>query len=153
MAQGRALKILLVEDNDVDVKIASRAFAGSQYESRLHAVSDGEEALSFLLRTGRYANLDPETVFVPDLILLDINLPKMDGFAVLKLIKTDKRTNRIPVIMLTTSNNERDIDESYSLGAASYIQKSVSFEEFINQLNGFNFYWRFVSTLPGWHTT
>jgi CheY-like chemotaxis protein len=122
------VEILLVEDDPQDVKLTMRAFEKAQITNPVHVVRDGVEALDFLFATGSYANrgIDDQ----PQVILLDLNLPKIDGLEVLRRIKADKRTRRIPVIILTVSNRDRDISECRRLGADTYIVKPVHFQNF-----------------------
>ena len=122
------VEILLVEDNPRDVKLTLRAFAKAQITNPLHVVSDGAEALDFLFATGSYAHRWEDCQ--PKVILLDLNLPKISGLEVLRRIKADQRTQHIPVVILTISNRDRDINESRRLGAEAYIVKPVEFQNF-----------------------
>lgn len=140
------IDILLIEDNEADIKIALRAFKKIEQKSNIYIVHNGEEALDFIRNKGEYQ--DKKKCPTPNLILLDINMPKMDGFGFLQSIKSDPEYNYIPVVMLTTSKNEDDVAKSYQYGAASYIQKPVSYEDFIDFVDGFNFYWHNVNKLP-----
>ncbi len=142
----RPMNILLVEDNNADVKIALRAFSNSKLKNEMYVVNDGEEALAFIYHQGKYA--DKEKFPVPDLILLDIKLPKLNGFQLLERLKQDLQYNFIPVIMLTSSKNEEDIARSYRGGAASYIPKPINYDEFVKVIDGFNYYWRVINKLP-----
>jgi len=142
----RPMNILLVEDNAADVKIAMRAFSRSSFKNKVYVVNDGLEALDFIYRRGKYR--DKEKWPMPDLILLDINMPKMDGFRFLETVKQDIQYNFIPVIMLTSSKNEEDIAKSYKSGASSYIPKPVNYEEFVKVVDGFNYYWSVINRLP-----
>jgi CheY-like chemotaxis protein len=121
-----AIEILLVEDDPGDVLLTREAFA-AKIENTLHVVSDGVEAIAFLRKEGRYAGTP-----VPDLILLDLNLPRMDGREVLATIKADDVLRLIPVVVLTTSDAEEDVVSSYSLHANAYVSKPVDFERFID---------------------
>lgn len=122
------VEILLVEDNAIDVELTKNAFQKAQIKNPLHVVNDGEEALDFVFARGSHANrLDARP---PQLILLDLNLPKKSGLEVLREIKNDRRTQNIPVIILTISDSDRDIAESRRLGAETYIVKPVSFQNF-----------------------
>ncbi|MFC1699269.1 response regulator [Candidatus Omnitrophota bacterium] len=141
-----SINILLVEDSEADVKITIRAFAKVKLKNKIYVVSDGAEALDFIYHQGQYR--DEEKFPTPDLILLDIKLPKVDGFQVLEKIKGDLEYNFIPVIMLTSSRNEEDVARSYSGGAASFIPKPVSYEQFVKVVEGFTFYWRMINKLP-----
>lgn len=140
------LNILLVDDSDPDVRIALRAFARAKQKSNIYTVNDGQEALDFIYHKGKYQN--HKEFPTPDLILLDIKMPKLGGFEVLKVLKSNIEYNFIPVIMLTSSKDEADIAKSYRLGAASFIQKAVNYEDFVKIVEGFNFYWYIVSRLP-----
>ncbi len=140
------IDILLVEDEDMDVEIALRAFEKGKIQNRLFVVRDGQEALDFLSHQGQYQ--DKEKYPQPDLILLDIQLPKLNGFEVLKSIKASPLFNFIPVVMLTSSRNEEDVLKSYGAGAASYIPKPVSYADFVKVVGVFNFYWQIINKLP-----
>jgi CheY-like chemotaxis protein len=122
---NRSVEILLAEDSPGDVRLLQEAFNESTLKNRLHVVCDGEEAMAFLRRQGRYAK-----VACPDLILLDLNLPKKDGREVLAEIKADDGLKRIPVVILTTSQAEQDILQAYDLHANCYITKPVELNEF-----------------------
>ena len=143
---ARPMNILLVEDNEADIKITLRAFAKSTLKSNIYVAKDGQEALDFLCHNGKYE--DKERFPRPDLILLDIKMPKVDGFQVLESLKNDLEYSSIPVIMLTSSRNEEDIARSYKYGAASFIPKPVSYEEFVKVVDGFNVYWYSINKLP-----
>jgi two-component system, response regulator len=123
-----ALEILLVEDNAIDVELTRNAFKKAQITNPLHVVNDGEAALDFVFARGSHA--DRLEARPPQLILLDLNLPKKSGLEVLKEIKDDRRTQNIPVIVLTISDRDRDINECRRLGAETYIVKPVSFQNF-----------------------
>jgi CheY-like chemotaxis protein len=124
----KAMEILLVEDNPIDVELTKSAFKKAQITNPLHVVSDGEAALDFLFARGSHA--DRLKARPPQLILLDLNLPKKGGLEVLREIKGDQRTRHIPVIILTISERDRDIDECRRLGAETYIVKPVNFQNF-----------------------
>lgn len=138
------IDILLVEDNPGDVRLTQEAFKEGMLRNNLHVVMDGEAAMEFLERKGQYADVPR-----PDLILLDLNLPKMNGREVLAAIKNDPKLKRIPVVVLTTSQDETDIIESYRQFASSYIVKPVSMEKFIKVVSSFKQYWLSVVKLPG----
>ena len=140
------IDILLVEDDEADVKITLKAFKDGKLKNNVYAVGNGIEALDFLHNRNQYQ--DEERFPRPDLILLDIQMPKLNGFDTLKRIKEDPQTDFIPVIMLTSSENEEDIIKSYRDGAVSYIQKPIAFKEFGRLVEGFNFYWQIVNKLP-----
>lgn len=122
------VEILLVEDNPQDAKLTRRAFEKAQITNPMHVVRDGAEALEYLFATGAYAYRGENSN--PKIILLDLNLPKISGLEVLRRIKADPRTQHIPVIILTVSNRDRDINESRRLGAETYIVKPVGFHKF-----------------------
>ena len=142
----RPIDILLVEDDETDVKITLRAFGKAKIRNNVSFVTDGQEALDFIHHVGKYQ--DENKFPRPDLILLDINMPKMDGFEVLKKLKADPKLNFIPVVMLTSSKSEEDVLKSYQNGAVSFIPKPVAFESFTKVVDGFNFYWHIINKLP-----
>ncbi|MBI5744230.1 MAG: response regulator [Elusimicrobia bacterium] len=139
------LSILLVEDNEDDVLVASRAFREFKVITEVQVARDGQEALDMLGAAGRHAGKKP---FRPALILLDITLPLMDGITLLKRLKGDQALRGIPVLMLTTSSRHEDIVRSYENGAASYITKPASLEEFLELARRLEMYWTTVSKLP-----
>ncbi|HKT01431.1 MAG TPA: response regulator [Rugosimonospora sp.] len=134
--------ILLVEDNPDDVTITLRAFKKNRISNEIIVASDGEQALTLLLPR------DDTAPVRPALILLDVKLPKVDGFEVLRALRSDPRTQTLPVVVLTTSNEERDILDSYRLGANSYVRKPVVFSEFLNAANLLGVYWLLVNQAP-----
>jgi CheY-like chemotaxis protein len=139
------LEILLVEDNPEDAELTMRALRKRNLANQLHWVKDGEEALEFLFGTGRYAGRDPARP--PKLVLLDIKMPKVDGIEVLRRIKaSDLRT--VPVVVMTSSNEERDVIESYRIGANSYIVKPVAFEAFTDTVSKIGLYWVLTNRVP-----
>jgi CheY-like chemotaxis protein len=138
------INILLVEDNPGDVRLTQEAFKEGMITNNLHVVMDGEAAMEFLNQQGKHADAPR-----PDLILLDLNLPRMNGREVLAAIKADAELKRIPVVVLTTSQDETDIMESYRQFASSYIVKPVSMEKFIKVVASFKQYWLSVVKLPG----
>ena len=140
---SQLVEILLVEDNEDDAVIIQEVFADMRLATLFNVVQDGEEALAYLQRKGKY-----KVVRMPDLILLDINMPKMNGFEVLEAMKKDPRLQALPVIMLTTSHREEDIDRSYALGACSYLHKLVDLDQFKHLLKQFEQYWTSVSRIP-----
>lgn len=139
------LSLLLVEDNDDDILIAQRAFKEFKFITTVHIARDGQEALDMLSAPGSSGGRKP---LRPSIILLDITLPLMDGIAVLKRLKADPSLRSIPVVMLTTSSRNEDIQRSYENGAASYITKPASLEEFLELARRFEMYWISVSKLP-----
>jgi chemotaxis family two-component system response regulator Rcp1 len=140
---GEAVKILLVEDSPGDVRLTMEAFKDGKICNHLDVVMDGEEALAFLRREGKYADES-----LPNLILLDLNLPKKDGREVLMEIKNDKELKRIPVVVLTTSAAEKDILKTYDLHANCYITKPVDFDQFITVVKSIEDFWLTIVKLP-----
>jgi two-component system, response regulator len=140
------VEILLVEDNPADAEMTLRALRRNNLANKVHWVKDGEQALEFLFRTGAYAARDPATV--PKLVMLDIKMPKVDGIEVLRRIKADESTRTIPVVVMTSSNEERDVVESYRLGVNSYIVKPVQFEAFLETVAKIGLYWVISNRVP-----
>ncbi|MCF7855708.1 MAG: response regulator [Candidatus Pacebacteria bacterium] len=140
---GRPLKILMVEDNPADVKLAEEALKEGKVYTELHWVQDGEEAIAFLERKGDYADAP-----VPDVILLDLNLPRKDGRQVLAEVKTDERFRAIPVVVLTTSREEEDVLRSYNLHANCYVTKPFDLDRFIQVIQSINEFWLDIVKLP-----
>jgi CheY-like chemotaxis protein len=140
---GRPVKILLVEDNPGDVRLTQEAFKENKVRNSLSVVEDGLEAMAFLHRAGKYTEAPR-----PDLILLDLNLPKKNGREVLKEIKEDPKLKSIPVVVLTTSKAEEDIIKSYNLHANCYITKPVDLEQFITVVKSIEDFWLTVVKLP-----
>jgi len=138
--------ILLVEDNPSDVELTLHAFKKHQLANRIQVVRDGAEALAFIFGTG--ASTGRPLRASPRLILLDLKLPKVDGLEVLRRLKADPRTRSIPVVMLTSSQEERDIVQSYRLGVNSYITKPVDFEQFTEAVRQLGFYWLLLNQPP-----
>jgi two-component system response regulator len=138
--------ILLIEDSPEDYEATLRAFRRSGLKNPIHRCEDGEEALDYLFRRGRYA--DPASSPCPGVVLLDLNLPGTDGREVLAAIKGDERLKEIPVVVLTTSSDERDINACYRAGANSYIQKPVDIDGFVKAIERLNGYWFEVVILP-----
>jgi len=130
--------ILLVDDSPDDVALTLRAFRTNNITNKVDVAPDGEEALKYMLREG-------ERRPKPVLILLDINLPKVNGLEVLRRIRADERTRHLPVVMLSTSSEDRDIVESYDLGANSYVRKPVVFNEFVDAVKVLGLYWLLVN--------
>ena len=139
MTSPDAVEILLVEDNPHDLELALRALTKANLGSNVLVVEDGAEALDFVFCSGAYANRPIERK--PRLILLDLKLPKVDGLEVLRRIKSDTRTNTIPVVVLTSSREESDVIESYALGVNSYVVKPVHFDQFITCVSEVGHYW------------
>ena len=137
--------ILLVEDNPDDVLFTVRAFEKNNIGNEIVVAVDGEQALAYLLPENH------STPLRPALVLLDVKLPKVDGLEVLRRIRADPRTSALPVVVLTTSNEERDIVESYRLGANSFVRKPVVFAEFVNATKVLGLYWLLVNEpAPSW---
>ena len=133
------------QDNPVDVDLTLDALAENRLANHIHVAHDGAEALAFLFCTGQYASRINHN---PKLILLDINLPKISGLEVLKQLRADPKTRNIPVVMLTSSSEERDVFESYDLGVNSYIVKPVDFEQFTEAVRTLGFYWFLLNHPP-----
>ena len=140
---GRPVEILLVEDSPGDVRLTKEALREGKVRNNLSVVTDGVEALAFLRREGRYAAAPR-----PDVILLDLNLPRKDGREVLAEVKADERLRRIPVVILTTSRDEQDVLESYDLHANCYLTKPVDLDQFIAVVRSIETFWLTVVTLP-----
>ena len=140
------IEILLVEDNPSDVTLTLRALEKNNLTNRVLVARDGAEALEFLFRPGEFAERSDDAV--PKVILLDLNLPKVDGIEVLRQIKGDERTRSIPVVVLTSSGLERDIIETYQLGVNSYITKPVDFEQFTDAMRTIGVYWLMLNQSP-----
>jgi two-component system response regulator len=138
--------ILLVEDNPSDVDLTKRAFEKKNLANTLVVVRDGQEALDYLFGAGAYAGRD--VADVPACILLDLKLPKVDGVTVLQTIKSDERTRMIPTIVLTSSNEPRDLKACYGLGTNSYIRKPVDFDEFVEVVSHLGLYWLMLNEPP-----
>jgi CheY-like chemotaxis protein len=144
MGDEQRLDILLVEDEDYDIDLTQRAIYKSDVESKLYVVRDGEEALDFLYRREGF-----EDVPQPDLILLDLNLPKIGGHEVLETIKEDEDLEEIPVIVLTVSEREEDVVKAYDSGASSYVHKPVNPAEFRKVIETVQEYWKIANLPPG----
>ena len=143
------VEILLVEDNPTDAELTLRALRRNNLSNNVVWVKDGAEALDFLYTRGAYATRKNGT---PKLILLDLKLPKIDGIEVLRALKSDEKTKVIPVVMLTSSQEERDLVESYRLGVNSYIVKPVDFEKFLETVSKVGFYWSLMNKIPPHHS-
>jgi CheY-like chemotaxis protein len=133
----------LVEDNEDDIVLIEEAFAEAKLMNVIFKVRDGEEALAYLRQAGQYTHARK-----PGLVLLDINMPKMNGFEVLQAMKADPLLQSLPVVMLTTGDREDDIVRSFTDGACSYIRKPISLDEFILVVKDFELYWTMVSRVP-----
>ena len=143
LSQSKPIEILLVEDSPSDAALTIEALKAGKIANRLTHVEDGVEAMDFLKRRGKYADAAR-----PDLIMLDLNLPRMDGRDVLAEIKTDQSLKIIPIIVLTTSHADEDILRSYELNANCYITKPVDFDHFIGVVKSIESFWLTVVTLP-----
>jgi len=139
MSSFEQVEILLAEDNPHDAEMTMRALRKINFANKMHWAKDGQEALDFLFGT------PPQS---PKLVLLDIKMPKVDGIEVLRRIKTDERTRAIPVVVMTSSNEERDVLESYRLGVNSYIVKPVEFAAFVETVSKIGMYWMLTNRSP-----
>ena len=139
------IEILLAEDNESDAEMTIRALRRKNLANNLVWVKDGAEALDFIFRRGAYASRPNGA---PKLVLLDLKMPKVDGIEVLRQIKSNEETTALPVVMLTSSGEERDIVASYSLGVNSYVVKPVDFSNFVNEVAKAGCYWVLVNRLP-----
>jgi CheY-like chemotaxis protein len=141
---GSVIQVLLVEDDPGDVLMTREAFEDNKVANTLHVVSDGAEALEFLRKEGQYGNAP-----TPDLVLLDLNLPRVDGRQVLAAVKADEELRQIPIVVLTTSEAEEDVLRSYALHANAYVTKPVDFERFIEVVRKIDDFFVGVVRLPG----
>jgi CheY-like chemotaxis protein len=140
------VEILLVEDNPTDAELALMALKENNLANKLVWVKDGAEALDFLFATGAYATRKIEDS--PKVVLLDLRLPKVDGLEVLRRIKADTRTKRVPVVVVTSSKEDRDVVASYDLGVNSYISKPIEFDEFAKVMSSLGLYWLVINRPP-----
>jgi len=140
------VEILLVEDNPQDAEMTVRALKKQNLANNVHHVVDGAEALAFIFGTPPYSERKPENP--PKVVLLDLKLPKVDGLEVLKKMKADERTRMIPVVVMTSSREERDLIDSYKLGVNSYIVKPVEFDKFVESVKQLGLYWLLVNQTP-----
>lgn len=139
----KSIEILLVEDNPADIRLAKEALKDGKVMNNLSVVTDGMEALNFLRQTGKYSDSP-----VPELILLDLNLPKKSGLEVLQVIKADPSIKRIPVVVLTTSKAEEDIVKSYNLNANCFITKPIDLKQFLDVVKTIEEFWLTIVSLP-----
>ena len=146
MENNNEVEILLVEDNPTDAELCIRALKKNNLANKLVWVKDGEDALDFIFSKGNGA--DGDKVNTPKVILLDLKLPKVDGKEVLRRVKAEERTKKIPVVVLTSSKEDRDIAESYNLGVNSYISKPVAWDEFTKIVSELGFYWLLLNKRP-----
>jgi two-component system, response regulator len=142
---NNAVEILLVEDNPADIELTLRELRHHHLANRVEVVEDGEKALQFLFRQGAYADRPLKN---PNLILLDLKLPKVDGIEVLREVRSDDRTTMIPVVVLTSSKEQQDVVNSYQLHVNSYIQKPVDFRQFQKTIDELGYYWMVVNVPP-----
>lgn len=147
MSNPNAVEIILIEDNPHDAELVLRALKKHGLTNKLQLLQDGAEALDFIFATGAYADRDIN--HRPKLILLDLKLPKVDGLEILRRLKGDARTRSIPVVVMTSSQEEKDIVESYSLGVNSYIVKPVDFDKFVQSVSDLGLYWLLLNKVPG----
>jgi CheY-like chemotaxis protein len=138
--------ILLVEDNPDDVQLTLRALKKNKILNEVVVAQDGVEALEYLFGTGKYAGRD--TKALPQVVLLDLKMPRMDGHEVLQRIRKDERTKLLPIVILTTSSEDRDRVESYKVGANSYIRKPVDFNQFAEAVSQLGLYWLVLNEAP-----
>lgn len=146
MSAGLPVEILLVEDSESDLQLTLRALQKGNVANRIEVARDGEEALDFMFARGAHASRPNEN---PRLVLLDLKLPKVDGLDVLRTLKSDPRTRSVPIVILTSSKEQRDIVESYDLGVNSYIVKPVDFEGFMKAVMELGLYWMLLNQAPG----
>jgi CheY-like chemotaxis protein len=146
MNEANPIEILLVEDNEDDLDMTLRALRKANLANRIQVARDGAEAMEFIFCEGAYAARDMEDG--PKVVMLDLKLPKIDGMEVLKRIKSDPRTRAVPVVMLTSSKEQKDVIESYDLGVNSYIVKPVNFEGFAAAVENLGMYWLLLNQPP-----
>ena len=146
MSDFEQFEILLVEDSATDAEMTLRALRRNNLANRVHWVKDGAEALDFMFCAGTYAARDPAAS--PKLVMLDIKMPKVDGIEVLRRLKADPATRAVPVVIMTSSNEERDVMQSYQLGVNSYIVKPVEFEAFLAIVAEIGLYWVLTNRVP-----
>lgn len=139
----KSIHILLVEDNEGDILLTTEALEESKILNTVSIARDGQEALDYVFRRGKFAE-----VVEPDIILLDINMPLKNGHEVLQIIKSDERVKHIPVIILTTSSSEKDINLSYQYHANSFISKPVEIDKFLEVIASFEHFWLNIVSLP-----
>jgi len=140
------VEVLLVEDNPSDAELTIRALKKNNLANKVHHAKDGDEALDFIFARGIYANRKVENA--PKVILLDLKMPKVNGIEVLKALKEDARTKKIPIVVLTSSKEDPDIQECYQLGVNSYVVKPVHFDNFLKAVSDLGLYWLLVNQAP-----
>lgn len=146
MDLNKTVEILLVEDNDNDAEMALRALKKNNISNKVTRLKDGEEALEFLFGTGEFEGRSVHNQ--PNVILLDLKMPKVDGLEVLKAVRSNKETEKIPIVMLTSSREERDVVEGYKLGVNSFIVKPVEYNSFMEAVKDIGIYWVLLNELP-----
>jgi two-component system response regulator len=146
MNEPSPIEILLVEDNPQDLELALRALRKGNVTNRIHVARDGAEALEFIFCEGQFAGRKMDDK--PKVILLDLKLPKVDGLEVLRRVKSDERCKSIPVVVLTSSRENSDVEASYRLGANSYIVKPVNFDRFVTAVQELGMYWLLINQPP-----
>ncbi len=150
ISQGDNSTILLVEDNPDDEELTLLAFRNNNIHNAIDVVRDGQEALDYLFRNGKYSGRNPGSI--PRIVLLDLKLPKIMGFEVLKRIRADAQTRHLPVVVLTTSNQDEDILDSYRCGANSFVRKPVEFQKFNEAIRQLGMYWLLLNQVPSGHS-
>jgi CheY-like chemotaxis protein len=143
---GEPVQVLLIEDNDDHAELITRQLADHRIANRIFRLSDGQEALDFLFQKGKYVNSSSNGK--PHVVFLDLRLPKVDGLEVLRLMKESEELRKIPVVILTTSEAERDVARAYQYHANSYVVKPVDYEKFRALMNDLGFYWMSWNTYP-----
>lgn len=146
MVDRNAVDILLVEDNAADVELTIRALGRHHLANKVFVVKDGQEALDFIFCSGAYAGRAKNNI--PKVIFLDLKLPKVDGMEVLRAIRAEERTKMVPVVVLTSSQEEKDLVKSYELGVNSYITKPVEFDKFVEAVSEAGLYWMLLNKPP-----
>ena len=145
MSEFEQVEILLVEDNALDAELTTRALKNGGLANKLLWVKDGQQALDYLFRSGDYAEREDT---VPRLVLLDLKMPKVDGIEVLKAVKADEKTRRIPVVVMTSSQEERDVAQTYDMGVNSYVVKPVDFNSLAELARQAGYYWLAINRTP-----
>ncbi len=144
--ENTEVEVLLVEDNPSDAELTMRALKKNNMANKIYHVKDGAEALDFLFAQGNYSSRKIENA--PKVILLDLKMPKINGIEVLRVLKADVRTKKIPVVVLTSSKEDPDIKECYSLGVNSYVVKPVNFDDFLKAVSDLGLYWLLINQAP-----